>query len=275
VDSQISVNTVATLIEPWARSRIEAAAGTWFETVHASDVQDAMRAVRERPVSALLVSPTWVGQEQAGRLGHLIKAFPGIPTVAIICDQSPSNNESLLRLGASGVRRIIDLRHRDGWSRLRDLVTSAVRPASNRVLARVMPALGHASPEAERFFELMIMLAPFTPTVRLLARRIKVSPSTFMSRFMRAGLPSPKRYLSTIRLVYTSALFETPGLSISDVAYRLTYSSPQSLGRHVRAAVGMTAGEFRTRCRFDATLQDFTGRFILPFRAAFRTFRPL
>ena len=275
MDSQIAVNTVATLIEPWARSRIEAAAGAWFATVHASDVQEAIRAVRERPVSALLVSPTWIGQEQAGRLSRLIKSFPGVPTVAVICDHTPGNSESLLHLGASGVRRIIDLRHRDGWSRLRDLVTSAVRPACNRVLTRVIPALGPASSDAVRLFELIVMLAPYTPTVRLLARRIKVSPSTFMSRFLRAGLPSPKRYLSTVRLVYAAALFETPGLSISDVAYRLTYSSPQSLGRHVRAAVGLTAGEFRTRCGFETTLDDFTGRFILPFRAALRTFRPL
>ena len=96
-----------------------------------------------------------------------------------------------------------------------------------------------------------------------------------MSRFFRAGLPSPKRYLAATRLLHAAALFETPGMSISDVAYRLEYSSPQSFGRHVRAVVGMTAGEFRGRCGFEVAVTDFTTRLIVPFRAVFRSFRPL
>ena len=44
----------------------------------------------------------------------------------------------------------------------------------------------------------MIRLAPDTPTVRNLARRLGVRPSTLMSRFARADLPSPKSYLAAI-----------------------------------------------------------------------------
>ena len=60
----------------------------------------------------------------------------------------------------------------------------------------------------------------------------------------------------------------------ADVAYRLEYSSPQSFGRHVRAGVGLTAGEFRARYTFDRALKDFVAQLIEPFQAQLRNFRP-
>ena len=84
----------------------------------------------------------------------------------------------------------------------------------------------------------MIRLAPETPTVTALAQQLSVRPSTLMSRFARAGLPSPKNYLAAIRLLHAAFLFETAGLSVADVAYRLEYTSPQSFGRHLRAMLG-------------------------------------
>ena len=84
----------------------------------------------------------------------------------------------------------------------------------------------------------MIRLAPDVPTVTALSAQLSVRPSTLMSRFARAGLPSPKNYLAAIRLLHAAYLFETAGLSVADVAYRLEYSSPQSFGRHLRAMLG-------------------------------------
>src|SRR5439155_16581475 len=49
-----------------------------------------------------------------------------------------------------------------------------------------------------------------------------------------------------MRLLHAAYLFLNPGLSVSDVAYRLDYSSPQSFGRHLKAMLGVTAGEFRS-----------------------------
>jgi transcriptional regulator GlxA family with amidase domain len=111
--------------------------------------------------------------------------------------------------------------------------------------------------------------------VRRLTRRLQVLPSTFMSRFFRAGLPSPKRYLAGVRLLHAAALFEVHSLSVSDVAYRLEYSSPQSFGRHVRALLGVTAGEFRRRFTFTTALEDYVTRLIVPFRVTFSTFHPI
>src|SRR5256712_6535531 len=100
-------------------------------------------------------------------------------------------------------------------------------------------------------------------------------PSTLMSRFYRGGLPSPKSYLAGMRLLHAAYLLQNPGLSVSDVAYRLDYSSPQSFGRHLRAMLGVTAGEFRRRFPFDVSLERYVDLLVTPYREALRAFHPL
>src|SRR5207244_12414945 len=123
-------------------------------------------------------------------------------------------------------------------------------PVAARILARLVPALGEPPepppPEETRlFFEAVARLAPALSTVRGLARHLRVRPSTLMSRFHRAGIPSPKSYLAGMRLLHASFLFQNPGLSVSDVACRIDYSAPSSFGRPLTTDLGATAGELR------------------------------
>jgi AraC-like DNA-binding protein len=111
--------------------------------------------------------------------------------------------------------------------------------------------------------------------VTALAERLYVRPSTLMSRFARAGLPSPKNYLSAIRLLHAAYLFEASGLSVADVAYRLEYSSPQSFGRHLRAMLGVTALEFRRRFPFPVAMERFVELMVEPYREVWRDFHPV
>jgi transcriptional regulator GlxA family with amidase domain len=112
-------------------------------------------------------------------------------------------------------------------------------------------------------------------TVRAFCRRVQVRPSTLMSRFFRARLPSPKKYLSGIRLIYVAALLEVRGLTVADVAYRMEYSSPQSFGRHLRALTGLTPSDYRRRVSFEGSIEKFRTQLIVPYRAVFRDFHPL
>jgi AraC-like DNA-binding protein len=262
-------------MDPDERARVDVAVRGQARSLHTDTLPEAMRAVRERAVDAVLVSPRRVTREQAKGVAALIRRFPAVPTVAVLSSHDAVSSERLLYLGASGVRRVVDLTVRNGWAELRELVAHASTPAAARILTRVMPALGDPTPDCRRFFEVMIRTAPGTSSVRALARHLNVRPTTMMSRFFRCQLVSPKRYLAATRLLYAAQLLETKGLSIGDVAYRLEYSSPQSLGRHLRAVVGVTAGEFRRRYPFSAALDDYVGRMIVPFRATFHTFHPL
>jgi AraC-like DNA-binding protein len=267
--------TVTTVLEPAMRRRLDAAAQGYFATVHTDSLPAALRTVREQSVQAVLLSPRVVGHDQLSVVGALVSRFPGVPTVAVVSEHDPVSSERLLQLGACGVRRLVDVTARDGWHKLRTLVVQPGGSTAALILGGVMPALGESSEGCRRFFELLVRTAPGVTSVRGLTRTLRVRPSTFMSRFFRAGLPSPKRYLAATRLLYAAALMEIPGFSVADVAYRLEYSSAQSFGRHVRAILGTTAGEFRRRYTLAVALAEYTNRLIVPYRAKFREFNPL
>jgi len=267
--------TIATVLLPLERARVEAAGSGCFSLVHRDSIPDAVRMVRERPVDAVLVSVHRCVPEQVDLVGHLVREFPGIPTVALVSQHDPSSTEMLLRLGASGVRQVVDVTSPAGWSRLRMVVGQPATRAVARIQGPILEALSDAPADTRLFVEAMIRLAPESPTVTNLSQRLYVRPSTLMSRFARAGLPSPKNYLAAVRLLHASYLFEAAGLSVADVSYRLEYSSPQSFGRHLRALLGVTALEFRRRFPFPTALQRFTELMIIPYLYIWKTFHPL
>jgi len=267
--------TVATVLLPVERARVDAAGSGCFAVVHRDSIPDAVRIVRERPVDAVLVSVHRCGPEQVEVVGHLVREFPGIPTVALISHHDPSATEMLLRLGASGVRQVIDVTSPTGWGRLRQVVGQPATRAVARIQGPILDVLTDAPPDTRLFVEALIRLAPDTPTVTNLAQGLHVRPSTLMSRFARAGLPSPKNYLAAVRLLHAAYLFEAAGLSVADVSYRLEYSSPQSFGRHLRAMLGVTALEFRRRFPFPVALRRFLDLLIVPYLPIWRGFHPL
>lgn len=266
---------VAAVLGPDERSRVEAAGSGWFSVVHRASIPDAIRTVRERPVDAILVSVHRCREEPLDQLDHLIRGFPGIPTVALVSRHDPRGSEALLHLGASGVRQVIDVTGPDGWHRLRQVLGQPTTRDAARIQGPVLEALGQIPPDARLFLEALIRLAPDLATARELTERLGVRCTTLMSRFARAGLPSPKSYLSAIRLVHATLLFERPGYTVADVAYRLDYSSPQSFGRHVRALLGITSSELRRRFPFETALARFIALMIMPYREVWAGFRPL
>ena len=275
MDSFRTATTVATLVEPTLRSQVDAAVGDSFTALHTNSMGEALRAVREGPVRAVFLSPYCVRRDELPRVAMLVDGFPGVPTVVVVSRHDRVSSERLLDLGAFGVRRMVDLSAHGGWRCLRDLVSHPSSPTAARIFGKLMPALGEPTEDCRAVFEAVVRLAPGLPTVKMLTDRLDIHPSTFMSRFFRSGLPSPKRYLAAIRVVYAAAFLELPGLSLSDVAYRLQYSSPQSFGRHLRAVLGTTASEFRARYPFDVALGEFLERLIVPFQNTFCTFHPL
>jgi AraC-like DNA-binding protein len=142
-------------------------------------------------------------------------------------------------------------------------------------LGQLAGDLRGAPEDCWRFFESLYSSGSGVSTVRALSRQLCVLPSTLMSRFFRAGLPAPKRYLAFARLVRAARLFENPGLSIANVANHLDYSSPQSFVRHVRTLMSMTALEFRRRYDGEGMLHFFREQLVLPHVTILRQFRPL
>lgn len=266
---------VAAVLRPEERSRVEAAGTGWFNLLPGESLPDAIRAVRERPVDAVLVSVHQCRENQLDAVGRLIKGFPGIPTVALVSRHDPVGSETLLQLGATGVRQVVDVTGPDGWQRLRQILGQPASRDVARIEGPVLAELTGAPPDTRLFFEVLVRLAPDTSTARQLAAALGIRSTTLVSRFCRAGLPSPKSYLAAMRLVHAALFFERPGYTLADVAYRLDYSSPQSFGRHVRALLGITSSELRRRFPFPIALERFLELMIRPYREVLVQFRPL
>jgi AraC-like DNA-binding protein len=267
--------TVCALVSLAERPRLEAAGSGCFATVHADSLGDVAAVARRARADAIVISTHRCDPGDLTPVATLVREFPALPTVALVSRFDGPTGETLLRLGATGIRTAIDCTDLGGWRRLRDAVGRPLSPVTLRIMERLAPLLRDASEDARRFFDTVARLAPALTTVRAVARHLTVPGSTLVSRFQRAGLPSPKAYLVGVRLLHVAWLLQNPGLSVADVAYRMDFSSPQSLGRHLRATIGLSASEFRQRFPFDVALERFVDLLITPYRDALRALLPL
>ncbi|MGZ8378224.1 MAG: helix-turn-helix domain-containing protein [Gemmatirosa sp.] len=270
---------VVTLLTPDERLRVQAAMLGAFEAVHRDAMEDVVHELRGRTCAAVVVSTTQVargGRSAAARLGDLIRAHPRVPIVALVGDAGPGVPQLLLALGRAGVRCLVDARHADGWRSLRDVLgTDPARQVGREALAAVAADLDGAGEGCRRFFGALFEVPPEPVTVQMLAQQLGVRPTTLMSRFARAGLPSPKRYLAFARLARAARLLENRGATLAAAADQLEYSSAQSFGRHVRMLLGVGAADFRRSYDAARMVALFREELVLPYRERLRRFVPL
>ena len=266
---------VSTMLTPSERMRVDAAAEGLYAALHRESLDEVIADLRERRAGAVLVSIAKYGLHSSARMAAMVREFPRIPAMALLTETQYTTPQSLLDLGQLGVRILIDARQPSGWQTLREIL------AAERSSDLQRTALGHlsadligASNDCWRFFELLFSHSPQVHTVRQLSRHLCILPSTLMSRFFRAHLPPPKRYLALARLIRAARLFENPGLSVASVANYLDYSSPQSFGRHVRIVMQMSPVRFRERYDGAGMLQYFRSELVLPYVQILSTFRP-
>ena len=137
--------TVAAVLLPGERQRVDAAGNGCFAVVHRDSIPEAMRVVRERSVDAVLLSVHRCGPDQMELLGTLVKEFPAIPTVALVSQHDVGAIETLLRLGASGVRQVVDVTSPAGWNRLRQIVGQPTTRAVARIQGPVLESIRRGS----------------------------------------------------------------------------------------------------------------------------------
>ena len=270
---------VSTMLTADERLRVDAAGQGLYHTMHRETMDDVMRDLRTRQVSAVIVSVTSLSRcdgRETERLAAMVREFPRVPAVALLTELGTHTPRAVLALGRSGVRTLIDVRDAGGWRDLRQTLAAGTQHDFRRlVLATLGEDLHGAHEDCLRFFETLFTLPAHVCTIRELAEMLDVLPSTLMSRFFRLGLPAPKRYLAMARLVRAAQLFENPGCSIAAAANRMEYSSPQSFGRHVRTLLGVSAGDFRERFDAEGMLQHFRAELVTPHVEALRRLTPL
>jgi AraC-like DNA-binding protein len=262
---------IVTVLRSAIRQKIDAAVGDLHHFVHVETVGEALVHARQTPVAVLLLSPDALKSgESALRSMTRCTRTRGV----VVLDEEPQDPELLLQLGGLGLSEAINLRNREGWSCLRQLLRDGTDPVFARVAAIVLQPLDDAAPGTRRFFAHLVRGAGCTKTVRALADRLGILPSTLMSRFQRARLPSPKTILAATRLLLAKALLENPRISVSLVTAQLGYSSTQAFGRHLRGMLGMPTSEFRRRVTFERVAHHYLDALIVRHLSTYRTFDP-
>lgn len=267
--------TIAAVLTTQERIRVEAAGSSYCSLIHRNSLREAIRLVRERPVDALLLSVDQYSADGGLLLEQFGRAFPAIPTVALLTRRQEGDHSTLLRLGSFGVRQVVDLTVPSGWRQLQGVLSATATERSGVILRPILDLLNPLSKINRRFWEELVQKSPTTVTVQALAGHFNMIPTSFTSRFVRFNLPTPKEHLVGIRLCHAARLFDEGDHSVSDVAYRLQYASPQSLARHLRLVLGITPQEFRARFPFNLMLERFLDGVVHPHRETWRRFRAL
>ena len=271
---------VGTWLTTRERSRVDVATGAHATYTHRESLHALRGDLMTGRVDAVLVSAGVVRLPDAPTIAALVRDFPGTPVVGLVAEVDEAQAlAGALAFGLGGVRVIVDARSVTGWAALRSTLDAQQMP--DGFAQRAVRALtsGEATgavtcaPGWARF--LAAVFSPRLTSTKQLATSLGLCASTLTSRFYRAGLPSPKKYIACARLVWAARLAESPGLPISAIAHRLDASSPQSFGRTVRTFTGMTAGTFRQRYDGEGMLARFRAELIEPFRDTLRTFDPL
>lgn len=126
--------------------------------------------------------------------------------------------------------------------------------------------------KARLFLRVLADFAITTDKQVEICRRLDVAPHILTSRFWRRDLPSVKRHLIQMRLVYVSALFDA-GASASEISETLRFSMYQVFTRHMKTQTGMTSLQYKRNVNTVQALHRL-GQLIRDYRAQWSGFEP-
>ena len=239
------------------------------------------RDLERNDADGALVAAGRISRQHLSSLTAIVRGFPAYSIIGIVGDvpENVALAASVL-FGQAGVLALADVRTPSGWQEFRRLCDCAQQPDAfmRSALSTVLREIANADEQdctngLAEFFR--YVFTPQLTSAKELANKLGVQPSTLMSKFFRAGLPSPRQYVAYARLVWAAHLGEQPALSISAIANRLNASSPQSFHRYVRTLTGMSAAEFRRRYDGAKALELFRDRVVAPYHVALTDFDPV
>src|SRR5205085_3764310 len=98
-----------------------------YRSIHRDSVDDVLRDVREARAAAVVLSVSYCERTSSEPIATMVREFPRVPTLALLSELGPRTPQTLLTLGTSGVRRLIDVRDATGWRLLRSALSDECR----------------------------------------------------------------------------------------------------------------------------------------------------
>ena len=239
-------------------------AGGRFEFVPASTWDEALEAIRSRPVELAVVDPLLRGDPRTTEIERLRVLFPSVPLI-LYTTFTPPLAPVLLALGQRGIRSVVCARFDDHPDQLRRwLEQESAGASSQQLLTQLANALAPLPPGLRWILEDALRSPEEVQTVQQLAERANVDRRTCERWFTRLGLPTPRHLLAAARVLYAHRILQDPGFTVEDVARRLGYARVKTLQQHARTYLGLTAGEMRLSLSPDEALQRVVQRFTAP-----------
>src|SRR5881628_96830 len=235
--------------------RLRRAAATRFTLAHAASWDEALAAIRSRPVELAVVDPLLVGSASDKEIERLRVLFPSLPLI-LYTTLTPETAAVLLALGQRGIRHVVFTRYDDHPVHLRQVLAhEEARSTAQQLLDELAWALSPLPSELRWVLEEVLRSPAEAQTVQRVAARARVDRRTFERWFTRLGLPSPRHFLAAARVLYAHRLLRDPGFTIEDVAERLGYAQTKTLQLHARTYLGLTVGEMRVTLAPEEALQ--------------------
>jgi len=238
--------------------RLNRIAGDRFQLLRVNTWAELWAGVAEAPPAALVLVDPYFG-EMNGRgpsphLSHLLKAFPSA-TVVVAMESSPSRYPDIRQMGEWGVAEVLQLDEDTSRESVRRRLLSARGQPLRRLLAHDpgFPLTGRARALMDAAVE-TVMMGGYP---RDLARALGFSPSTLLRWCERSQLPTPRRLLLWMRVLFASALLDDPGHSVFSVGLACGYSGDQALRRAIRAVIPLTPTQLRERGAFETASNAF------------------
>jgi len=248
--------------DPVLRERLARAAEARFRLAPVQSWDELRAGVAAAPPAAVILVDPYFGNRNGSRLSggpahqlhDILTAFPSSTVIAAM-DSSPARHRDIWLMGEWGIAEILQSdEDRSRFALTRRLLQARAQPL-RRLLAHDsgIPLTGRARAIIDAAVE-SVMTGGHP---RDLARSLGFSPSTLLRWCYRSQLPSPRRLMLWLRVLFASALLDDPGHSVFSVGIACGYSGDQALRRAIRAALPHTPSTLRELGAFETTSAAF------------------
>src|SRR5262249_16763788 len=115
---------LTTLLTPAERVRVDAAGEGSYQALHRDTIAELVQDIKSNRANAVVVSITRCDNPSPPGVAALVREFPRVPTIALLTQVDRSTPHTVLSLGSTGLRRLVDVRDADGWRELRTYLLS-------------------------------------------------------------------------------------------------------------------------------------------------------
>ena len=155
-----SRSPIATMLTPTERIRVDAAGDGSYHAIHRDSVAELVQDLKTNRAGAVSSRSRAAIQRERAGVAALVREFPRVPTVALLTQLDRSTPQTMLSLGSTGVRQLVDVRDADGWRELRNYLLSARGEDIQReALGQLAIDLAGVPQDCWRFFEALFLVA--------------------------------------------------------------------------------------------------------------------